>query len=154
LLDVPEIKSQFSGREGFEKHFEEMLGNQTGEIYNPGKTSFHLRVACLRMFFFQVLHTLRLSSAVLFRECMHSTVIGSGMIVCIEDVFYFIITLFLRGEYGKVGMFCISGEPNKGKTALGKTALSLSSNTQFLFSYKVSFLFICPCILTDSFKEG
>ena len=44
-----------------------------------------------------------------------------------------------RGEYGKVGMYCISGEPNKGKTALGKTALSLCSNTAFLFSYKVRF---------------
>ena len=31
LLDVPEIKSQFSGREGFQRHFAEMLGNQTGE---------------------------------------------------------------------------------------------------------------------------
>ena len=42
-----------------------------------------------------------------------------------------------------MGMFAISGEPNKGKTALGKTALSLASNTQFLFSYKVRFLIIC-----------
>ena len=44
LLDVPEIKSHFSGRAGFEKHFEEMLGNQTGKIFReierfPGQFS-------------------------------------------------------------------------------------------------------------------
>ena len=47
------------------------------------------------------------------------------------------IWIVFRGEYGKVGMFAISGEPNKGKTALGKIALSLCSNPDFLFSYKV-----------------
>ena len=30
LLDVPEIRSEFSGRSGFEKHFGDMLGEQTG----------------------------------------------------------------------------------------------------------------------------
>ena len=34
LLDVPEIKSEFSGRPGFEKHFAEMLGDQTGKFHN------------------------------------------------------------------------------------------------------------------------
>lgn len=47
LLDVPEIKSHFSGRSGFEKHFEEMLGNQTGKIFQeierfPGKPTLRL----------------------------------------------------------------------------------------------------------------
>ena len=34
LLDVPEIKSEFSGRSGFEKHFAEMLGDQTGKFHH------------------------------------------------------------------------------------------------------------------------
>ena len=71
---------------------------------------------------------------------MPSIVIGSGMEDCIQ-MFLVYNLIHYRGEYGKVGMFAISGEPNKGKTALGKTALSLASNTQFLFSYKVRFLF-------------
>ena len=33
LLDVPEVKSEFSGRKGFEKHFAEMLGDQTGKFF-------------------------------------------------------------------------------------------------------------------------
>ena len=31
LLEVPEIKSEFSGREGFNKHFAEMLGDEEME---------------------------------------------------------------------------------------------------------------------------
>ena len=34
LLDVPEVKSEFSGRKGFEKHFAEMLGDQTGKFFH------------------------------------------------------------------------------------------------------------------------
>ena len=64
---------------------------------------------------------------------------------------------WFRGEYNKAGMFLISGEPNKGKTALSKTALSLCSNRDFLFSYKVSnsvnpsFLNVCCCFLYNIF---
>ena len=46
-------------------------------------------------------------------------------------------------------MFCISGEPNKGKTALSKVALSLCSNKDFLFSYKVNSLKLLSLVYID-----
>ena len=40
LLDIPQIKSQFSGRSGFEKHFGDMLGPHTGERILKNKHNF------------------------------------------------------------------------------------------------------------------
>lgn len=44
--------------------------------------------------------------------------------------------LCFRDEYGKAGIFLISGAPNIGKTSLAKTALSLSSHPEFMCSFK------------------
>ena len=49
---------------------------------------------------------------------------------------------FSRGEYGKCGMFMISGEPNLGKTSLARTSLSLCSHPDFLYAFNSSKEFI------------
>ena len=46
LLDIREIRSEFSGRSGFEKHFGDMLGDQTGKsaIKCKSNTLYYLSI--------------------------------------------------------------------------------------------------------------
>ena len=44
---------------------------------------------------------------------------------------------WFKSEFGKLGCFDITSQPNMGKTTLVRTALSLASHPSFLFAFKV-----------------